>query len=75
VDERTRFVLEYERGLWSMAELCRIYGVSRETGYQWLRRYAREGMEVCAIAAGRRISAATERWSCAGSICARVRGN
>ena len=45
VEERTRFVLEYERGLSNMAELCRNYGVSRETGYVWLRRYAREGLE------------------------------
>lgn len=45
MEERTRFVLEYERGLSNMAELCRNYGVSRETGYVWLRRYAREGLE------------------------------
>ena len=45
MEERTRFVLEYERGLLSMAELCRNYGVSRETGYVWLRRYVREGLE------------------------------
>jgi transposase InsO family protein len=26
-----------------MAELCRQYGISRETGYKWLNRYRREG--------------------------------
>jgi transposase InsO family protein len=45
VDERTRFVLEYERGLCSMAELCRRHGVSRETGYVWTKRYESEGLE------------------------------
>ncbi len=27
-----------------MAELCRIYGIARKTGYQWVDRYAVEGM-------------------------------
>ena len=45
MDERTRFVLEYERGLCSMAELCRRHDVSRETGYVWVRRYETEGLE------------------------------
>jgi hypothetical protein len=33
LDERTRFVLEYESGSFTMAELCRIYGIARKTGY------------------------------------------
>ena len=33
VDERTRFVLEYDSGSFTMAELCRIYGIARKTGY------------------------------------------
>ena len=45
MDERTRFVLEYERGLCSMAELCRGYGISRDTGYVWVKRYSTEGLE------------------------------
>lgn len=28
-----------------MAPLCREYGISRETGYKWLKRYQREGPE------------------------------
>ena len=28
-----------------MAELCRRYDISRETGYEWLRRYESEGLE------------------------------
>lgn len=43
--ERARFVLEYERGEVSMAELCRVSGVSRKTGYKWCERFEREGLE------------------------------
>lgn len=42
VEERTRFVLEYERGLYTMAELCRHYEIARKTGYKWLERWERE---------------------------------
>jgi putative transposase len=34
--ERMRFVTDWERGLYSMVELCARYGVSRKTGYKWL---------------------------------------
>jgi transposase InsO family protein len=44
VDERTRFVLEYDSGSFTMAELCRIYGVARKTGYVWVARYEVEGL-------------------------------
>ena len=42
-NERTRFVVDWERKLESMAELCRCYGVSRRTGYKWLQRYQQQG--------------------------------
>lgn len=45
MDERTRFVIEQENGLYTMTELCQAYGISRETGYYWLRRYRHEGLE------------------------------
>ena len=45
VDERTRFVLEQERGLHTMTELCGMYDIARETGYYWLRRYQQGGLE------------------------------
>ena len=44
VDERTRFVLEYDSGSFTMAELCRIYGMARKTGYLWVERYEVEGL-------------------------------
>ncbi len=42
VEERAKFVFDHARDVYTMTELCQIYGVSRETGYEWLRRY-REG--------------------------------
>jgi transposase InsO family protein len=44
VDERTRFVLEYDSESFTMAELCRIYGIARKTGYLWVERYEAEGL-------------------------------
>lgn len=43
--ERVKFLLEWEKrwndgeGRMNFSELCREFGVSREVGYQWLRRY------------------------------------
>lgn len=44
MDERLRFIVEYERGEVGMAELCRGAGVSRKTGYAWVQRYGAEGL-------------------------------
>ncbi|MGH7753278.1 MAG: IS481 family transposase, partial [Gemmatimonadales bacterium] len=43
MDERLRFVQDVHRPGWSIAELCRRYGVSRKTGYKWLHVYAAQG--------------------------------
>jgi transposase InsO family protein len=40
-----RFVLEQERDLHTMTELCEIYNITRETGYYWQRRYQQGGLE------------------------------
>ena len=40
--ERQQFVEAFESRHWSMTELCERYGISRPTGYKWLKRY-REG--------------------------------
>ena len=45
MEEKLRFVFEYEREEHSMAELCRRFEISRETGYVWLRRYRLMGAE------------------------------
>jgi putative transposase len=55
--ERTKFVLEWERrwsetegGRVNMAELCRMFGVSRQTGYTWVERFRAAGNELDALA-------------------------
>jgi transposase InsO family protein len=44
MDEKLRFVFDFEREEESMKALCIRYGISRETGYVWLRRYRQLGV-------------------------------
>ena len=44
VEKRKEFVGDYESGDWSVSQLCRMYGISRVTGHELLRRW-REGGE------------------------------
>ena len=44
-DSRARFVLEAAESFSSFAELCRSHGISRKTGYKWLRRYEADRLE------------------------------
>src|SRR5262245_56408107 len=39
VDQRFRFVVEAARGTMSMTALCRLFGISRKTGYKWIDRF------------------------------------
>src|SRR5512142_2333491 len=56
MNERCKFVLEWERrwnageGRVDVAELCRIYGVKRPTGYRWINRYIESGFDLRAMA-------------------------
>ena len=43
MEEKLRFIFEYERDEQTMSELCANFGISRETGYVWLRRYRELG--------------------------------
>lgn len=43
--ERAKFIFAFKEGVYSMAELCERYGISRKTGYKWLSRYEAEGLE------------------------------
>lgn len=45
MEERMKFMLMYQSESWSMTNLCDIFGVSRKTGYKWLKRYEQDGME------------------------------
>ena len=53
--ERTKFALEWEtrweagEGRVNVAELCRVFGIARETGYVWLRRYRAAGHDLTAL--------------------------
>lgn len=44
MEEKLRFVHDYERDEGTMWDLCVRYGISRETGYVWLRRYREQGV-------------------------------
>src|SRR5688500_8470856 len=39
MEQRQLFVLEARSGPMSHAALCRVFGISRQTGYKWLRRF------------------------------------
>ena len=45
VEQRMRFVLEVQSGVYPKAQACRIYRISRPTGEKWLARYAEGGVE------------------------------
>ena len=55
VTERFKFILEYDRrwhelkGRVNVAELCRISGISRQTGYVWIKRFENAGRDVRAL--------------------------
>jgi putative transposase len=45
MDERARFIRDWERDDLSFTELCEHYGISRTIGYKWLARYEAHGVE------------------------------
>jgi transposase InsO family protein len=44
MEEKLRFVMEYDSGEHTVTELCQRYEIARETGYVWLRRYRQMGL-------------------------------
>ena len=44
MEEKLRFICEYDLREQTMSELCQKYGIARETGYVWLRRYRAYGL-------------------------------
>ena len=38
MEERIRMLSDYETGNWNVSELCRRYGVCRDTFYDWRKR-------------------------------------
>ncbi len=56
VQEKVRFALEWERrweaakgGRVDVAELCRRFGISRQTGYVWIKRFSDAGHDLRAL--------------------------
>lgn len=54
--ERVKFILAWEKrwqesegGRIDVAELCRVFGVSRDTGYHWIRRYRESNHDLGAL--------------------------
>lgn len=45
MEEKKQFVMMAMDRVVSMTELCAVFGISRKTGYKWLERYRREGLE------------------------------
>ena len=43
-EQRVQFVVAAARGEKSFSALCREFGVTRPTGYVWLRRYQQAGL-------------------------------
>uniref|UniRef100_UPI0032984F7E helix-turn-helix domain-containing protein n=1 Tax=Salmonella enterica TaxID=28901 RepID=UPI0032984F7E len=43
ISERNKFVRAYLSSAYQMTELCALYGVSRPTGYKWVRRFLEGG--------------------------------
>ncbi len=43
MDQKTQFIADYLREIFSFAELCARYGVSRDTGYRLVERYLEQG--------------------------------
>jgi putative transposase len=43
MDQKIRFIADYQRRFFSLAELCSRFGVSRKTAYKWIERYEADG--------------------------------
>jgi transposase InsO family protein len=42
--ERLQFIAAYLNQVYSMTELCERFGIRRNTGYKWVRRYTEQGL-------------------------------
>jgi transposase InsO family protein len=47
MEEKMKFLRIYESGEYTFSELCRIFEISRTTGYKLLARYEKEGLKCC----------------------------
>ena len=45
MEQRTRFIVLAKQGLKSIKRLCEDFGISRKTGYKWIKRSVEKGLE------------------------------
>jgi len=45
MDERVHFISDYLKGRYEVSTLCDAYGISRKTGYKWIKRYKEYGID------------------------------
>ena len=41
--QKTQFIADYLRKIYTVSELCERYRISRKTGYKWIKRFIEEG--------------------------------
>jgi transposase InsO family protein len=49
LEQRIQFILEWKKRVHNVASLCRVFGISRQTGYKLIRRYVVAGRDVRAL--------------------------
>jgi len=59
MDCRMHFMTDWQRGCWTMTELCAEYGISRKTGYKWVARHATGGAAALADGSRRPLTSPT----------------
>lgn len=45
MEERLKFIAFYKDNAYTISELCRHFGISRKTGYKWIRRFESRGID------------------------------
>ncbi len=45
MDERVHFISDYLKAKYEVSALCESYGISRKTGYKWIKRYKEHGVD------------------------------
>lgn len=44
-EERMKFIVAWKQGGWSITDLCREFGISRKTGYKYIKRFQKYGLD------------------------------
>jgi transposase InsO family protein len=44
-EERMNFIVEWKKGDWTITDLCREFGISRVTGYKYIKQYEKYGID------------------------------